>query len=91
MAARIEDVPAETIEHEMSIYKKQAAESGKPEAIQERMAEGRLNKYYKENVLTEQAFIKDGDMSIRQYAEKTSKEVGDTIEIVAFDRFAFGE
>lgn len=91
VAARIEDVPAETIEHEMSIYKKQAAESGKPEAIQERMAEGRLNKYYKENVLTEQAFIKDGDMSIRQYAEKTSKEVGDTIEIVAFDRFAFGE
>ena len=47
--------PAETIEHEKAIYMAQAAESGKPEAIQEKMATGRLEKFYKENVLTEQA------------------------------------
>lgn len=91
LSARREDVPAETIEHEMSIYKAQAAESGKPEAIQTKIAEGRLNKFFGESVLTEQAFIKDSDITIRQYADKVSKELGDKIEIMAFDRFVFGE
>jgi translation elongation factor EF-Ts len=45
----------------MEIYKAQAAESGKPENIQEKIATGRLEKYYAENCLTEQAFVKDGD------------------------------
>ena len=91
VAANREQVPAEVIEHEMSIYKAQAAESGKPEAIQVKIAEGRLNKFYGESVLSEQAFIKDGDITIRQYAEKVGKELGDSIEVVAFDRFTFGE
>ncbi len=91
ISARREDVPAEVVEHEMSIYKAQAAESGKPEAIQVKIAEGRLNKFYGESVLSEQAFIKDGDMTIRQYADKVAKELGDTIEVIAFDRFTFGE
>lgn len=91
ICARREDVPAETIEHEMSIYKAQAAESGKPEAIQEKIATGRLEKFYKEVVLTEQAFIKDGDLTIAKYAEKVSKELGDTIQVVAFDRLARGD
>lgn len=91
ISARREDVPADVVEHEMAIYKAQAAESGKPEAIQEKIAEGRLNKFFAESVLTEQAFIKDGDITIRQYAEKTGKELGDTIEVMAFDRFTFGE
>lgn len=83
-----EDVPTETIEHEMSIYKAQAAESGKPEAIQEKIATGRLEKFYKEQVLTEQAFVKDADMTIAQYAAKVSKETGDEIRIVGFDRIS---
>ena len=91
ICARREDVPAETIEHEMSIYQAQAAESGKPEAIQKKIAEGRLNKFFAESVLTEQSFIKDGDVTIRQYADKVAKELGDTIEIISFDRFTFGE
>ncbi len=91
ICARREDVPAETVEHEMSIYKAQAAESGKPEAIQEKIATGRLEKFYKEVVLTEQAFIKDGDLTIAQYAGKVGKELGDTIQIVAFDRIARGD
>ena len=91
ICARREDVPAETIEHEMSIYKAQAAESGKPEAIQEKIATGRLEKFYKEVVLTEQAFIKDGDLTIAKYAEKVGKELGDTIQVVAFDRLARGD
>ena len=91
ICARREDVPAETVEHEMSIYKAQAAESGKPEAIQEKIATGRLEKFYKEVVLTEQAFIKDGDLTIAKYADKVGKELGDNIQIVAFDRIARGD
>ncbi|MBM6905015.1 elongation factor Ts [Collinsella tanakaei] len=86
-----EDVPAEVVEHEVSIYKAQAAESGKPEAIQEKMAMGRLEKFFKGFVLNEQEFIKDSSMSIKQYAEKVSKEVGDNVRVVAFDRLVSGE
>lgn len=91
ICATRDQVPAETVEHEKQIYMAQAAESGKPEAIQVKIAEGRLNKFYGESVLSEQAFIKDGDITIRQYAEKVGKELGDSIEVVAFDRFTFGE
>ena len=86
-----EDVPQETIDHEVSIYKAQAAESGKPEAIQEKMAVGRLEKFYKGVVLNEQEFIKDSSMTISQYAAKVSKELGDTIKVCGFDRLARGE
>ena len=86
-----EDVPQDVIDHEVSIYKAQAAESGKPEAIQEKMAIGRLEKFYKGVVLNEQEFIKDSSMTISAYAAKVSKELGDTIKIVAFDRLARGE
>lgn len=91
ISARLEDVPAETIEHEMSIYKAQAAESGKPEAIQERIAQGRMEKFYKESVLTEQEFVKNPDVTVGQLASQVSKSLGDTIEVVKFDRFEFGE
>ena len=91
ICARREDVPAETIEHEMGIYKAQAAESGKPEAIQEKMAVGRLEKFYKGVVLNEQEFIKDSSLTISKYAAQVSKELGDTIEVAAFERLARGE
>ncbi len=91
VAATRESVPADVVEHEKEIYKAQAAESGKPENIQEKMATGRLEKFYKENCLTEQAYVKDPDMSVTQYAEKVAKELGTTIEIVSFTRFMLGE
>ena len=86
-----DQVPAETVEHEKQIYMAQAAESGKPEAIQEKMAVGRLEKFYKQSVLTEQEFIKDSSLTIKKYAEQVSKELGDTITVVAFDRLVRGE
>jgi len=85
-----DDFSAETIEHEKAIYKAQAAESGKPEAIQEKMAQGRLEKFYKENALVEQAFIKDPDKTVRQYLDEVAKAVGDSISVVAFTRFELG-
>lgn len=91
VAANRDEVPADVVEHELSIYKAQAAESGKPEAIQEKMAQGRLEKYFKEFVLTEQDFIKDGNVTVSQLAAQVSKELGDTITVKSFVRFAFGD
>ena len=91
ICATRDQVPAETVEHEKQIYMAQAAESGKPEAIQEKMAVGRLEKFYKQSVLTEQEFIKDSSLTIKKYAEQVSKELGDTITVVAFDRLVRGE
>ena len=79
------------IEHEMTIYRSQAAESGKPEAIQEKMALGRLEKFFKENTLVDQEFVKDPEKTISQYIAETSKKVGDKIEVKAFKLFVLGE
>ena len=83
--------PADVIEHELSIYKAQAAESGKPEAIQESMAQGRLEKYFKESVLTEQEFVKDSSVTIGQLAKNVAKSLGDEIEVMSFVRYTFGD
>ena len=86
-----EDMPQETIDHEMAIYRQQAAESGKPEAIQEKMALGRLEKFFKESTLVDQEFVKNPDVTISQYVAETSKKVGDTIAVKGFDLFVLGE
>jgi len=87
---RREEAPASVVEHEMSIYKAQAAESGKPEMIQEKMAAGRLEKYFKEVALIEQPFVKNPDVTVTQYTAETNKAVGDTITVVGFTRFILG-
>jgi elongation factor Ts len=86
-----EEVPAETVEHELSIYKAQAEQSGKPEAIQEKMATGRLEKYYREVCLVEQAFVKDPEKSVAQLVAEASKATGKDLSVVRFDRFVLGE
>ena len=91
VAANREAVPADVVAKEMEIYKAQAAASGKPENIQEKIATGRLEKFYAESCLTEQAFVKDGDMTIQAYTDKVAKELGGTIKVVNFVRYALGE
>ncbi|MBQ9953921.1 MAG: elongation factor Ts [Eggerthellaceae bacterium] len=87
VSATREDVPAEVAEREMAIYKAQAAESGKPENIQQKMAEGRMEKFYKENCLTEQAFVKNPDQTVNQYVAECAKELGGSIVVKSFLRF----
>ena len=91
VSATRESVPAEVVAHEMEIYKAQAAESGKPENIQEKIAEGRMAKFYKENCLLAQDFVKDPDKTVEQYVAGVAKELGDTIEVVSYVRMALGE
>ncbi len=85
-----DSVDPAVVEHEKSIYMAQAAESGKPEAIQEKMATGRLEKFFKENTLTEQAFVKNPDISVAQYSADTAKALGGSIKIASFERFVLG-
>ncbi len=90
VAPNREAVPAEVVEHEMGIYKAQAAESGKPEAIQEKMAQGRMEKFYKEQCLTEQVFVKDSEKTVGQYVTACAKAMGGTLSVQNFVRFQLG-
>ncbi|MDO5117408.1 MAG: translation elongation factor Ts [Eggerthellaceae bacterium] len=91
IAANREAVDEAVIAHEMEIYKAQAAESGKPEAIQEKIATGRLEKFFKEQCLAEQTFVKDNDMTVLQYVNGVAKKLGGSIKIAGFVRFLLGE
>ena len=91
VSATRESIPAEVVAHEMEIYKAQAAESGKPENIQEKIATGRLEKFYKESCLTEQAFVKNPDQNVTDYVNEVAKKLGGTIKVTGFKRFMLGE
>ncbi len=86
-----EDVPAEILDKEKEILKAQALNEGKPEAIADKMVAGRVKKYYEQNCLLCQKFVKDNDITIAQYVENTAKELGGDIKILAFARFEKGE
>ena len=78
------------VAHEREIYMAQAAESGKPQNIQEKMVEGRINKYLSEVTLVGKSYIKDPDLTIAQLTEKTAKELGGSIKITGYRRLCVG-
>ena len=88
-------VPASVIEKEKEIILAQMANdpknANKPDAIKEKMAIGKLGKFYKENCLVDQAFIKDGNMDVNKYVAATAKELGGDIKIVEYTHFVKGE
>ena len=86
-----EEVDSESLEKEKEIYRVQALNEGKPENIVEKMVNGRIQKYYKEVCLLDQAWVKDGDKSIAKFLEEKSKEVGSPIAITRYARFERGE
>ena len=86
-----DEVDNEALEKEKEIYRVQALNEGKPENIVEKMVMGRIQKYYKEVCLLDQAWVKDGDKSITKYLQEKSKEVGSPITITRYVRFERGE
>ena len=86
-----EDVPEDLVAAESKMQLERALEEGKPEHIAEKIVAGRMNKWYEEIVLMEQAFIKDDDKTISRYLQETVAEVGETINIGRFQRFAIGD
>jgi elongation factor Ts len=79
------------VEREYAIQKDLALQSGKPEAVVEKMMEGRMRKYYEETVLLQQTFVIDGETQISKLIEKASKDLGAPVEIEGFVRFQVGE
>ena len=88
-------VPAEVIEKEKEILLAQISNdpklASKPEQVKVKMVEGKIGKYYKENCLVDQQFVKDGDLSVAQYVAETAKALGGDIQIVEYVRFEKGE
>lgn len=88
-------VPAEVVAKEKEIMLAQMAQdpktANKPEAVKEKMIEGKIKKFFKENCLVDQEFVKDGDLTVAQYTAKVAKDLGGEIKIVKFARFVKGE
>jgi len=83
-------VDAALVQREREVLAEQARASGKPEAIIDKMVEGRLKKFYEEVVLTEQVFVIDGKSTVGAVVEACAKRLGAPIEITGFRRFALG-
>jgi elongation factor Ts len=85
------NVNTEAIEKEIEIYKEQAINEGKKPEIAEKIATGRLEKYYQENCLVEQAFVKDGNKTIKDVLKDISATEGNDVALVSFTRYFLGE
>jgi elongation factor Ts len=88
---RREDVPEAVVEEERQALRGQAREEGKPEAIIEKMVEGRLTKFFAEACLLEQPFIKDDKKTIDQLVKESIAMIGENIQVGRFSRIAVGE
>ena len=90
-----ESVPAEVLENEKHVIMAQMAEdpkmASKPEQVRAKIAEGKVGKYYSENCLLEQAYVKDDKISVEKYVENSAKELGGKIAVVEYVRFERGE
>lgn len=88
-------VPASVLENEKTIIMAQMAEdpkmASKPEQVKAKIAEGKVGKYYSENCLLDQAFVKDDKMTVKQYVENAAKALGGSIKVVDYVRFERGE
>jgi len=86
-----EEVPKDIIDKEIDIYKELARKEGKPEQILEKISQGRLNKFYQENCLVEQAFIKDNTKTVGDLLKEFNSKQGTQIKISLFHRFHLGD
>ena len=88
-------VPAEVVAKEKEIMLVQMSQdpknANKPEAVKQKMIEGKIKKFFKENCLVDQEFVKDSDLTVAQYTAKVAKDLGGDIKIVKFTRFQKGE
>ncbi len=90
-AIRREEIDANIVAKEREIYLEQVRNQNKPENILEKIVDGKMNKFYQENCLLEQAFVKDPQKSIKDYLTETIARIGENINITRFVRFQLGE
>jgi elongation factor Ts len=85
------EVDAATLEEEKKILMAQTMQEGKPEAVAEKIVAGRMNKFYEENCLLDQAFVKDNKLTVSKHVDAVAKELGGKITVTRFVRFEKGE
>lgn len=86
-----DDVPADVVDKERAILGAQAKDSGKPEAVIAKIVEGRLSKFYEDNCLVKQKFVKNPDVTIEELVKSKISEIGENIVIRRFVRYQLGE
>jgi elongation factor Ts len=86
-----DEVPTDVLDREKEVYRAKARESGKPDAIIEKIIGGQINKYYADICLIEQAFVKDTDKTIQQVAKECGATAGGNVSVTRFERFVLGE
>lgn len=91
MALRKEDIPADVVEREREVYRAQVEEEGKPEKMHEKIIDGKLRKFFEEQVLLSQKWVRDTSKTIEQLITETSVKTGEKIEVADFARFKIGE
>lgn len=91
LGLRAEDVPEETVQRERDIYKAQALETGKPENVITKIVDGKMNKFFKENCLLNQPYVRDPDLAVEDVLNELIAKIGENITIRRFVRFQTGE
>lgn len=91
LAVSVDELDPNVVARERSILAEQARDSGKPEAIIDKMVEGRIRKYYEEVVLTSQTFVVDGERTVEQVIADLAVEIGASVKIAGFERMALGD
>ena len=86
-----EDVPEDVVDGERKIYAEQAREQGKPDNVIDRIVQGKLEAFYKDNCLLDQAFVRDDSKTVGELVGETSAKVGEKVEVRRFARFKLGE
>lgn len=91
LGLRTEDVPEETVQRERDIYTAQALETGKPENVIAKIVDGKMNKFFKENCLLNQPYVRDPDLAVEDVLNELIAKIGENITIRRFVRFQTGE
>src|SRR5439155_21729979 len=90
-AVRIDELPAETVARERQVYEPQVAQQKKPENIRGKIVDGMMKKFYEENVLLEQKFVKDDKRTVGELVQELSAKTGEKIDVRRFARLRVGE
>ncbi len=91
LAVEREGIPADAVERERAIFLEQAKNEGKPEHIAEKIVDGRMEKFYQENCLLEQVFVKSPDQTVGELVTEITAKIGEKITVRRFERFVLGE
>ncbi|MGQ0563094.1 MAG: translation elongation factor Ts [Gemmatimonadota bacterium] len=91
LALNADDIPQDVVDRERAVYLEQVKQEGKPEKMWDKIVDGKLAKFYKENTLLDQPFVKDPDKTVGQYVTEVAAKTGENVVIRRFVRFALGE